>query len=427
MREVVRCVLCPVLVAVLSANVWSIDEQLKAPQESASNTDSETLTGDWGGLRTDWRDKGVTVDFGYKADAIRNVSGGLRRGGQTMWQLDARVSADFEKLWGWDGTSAYLQVLNNRGGRINERYTGSLMGISNIEVPTAATHVFHAWIQHAVLDDRLLMLVGLYPVDSEFATIDSAGLLLNPTFGASSDFSPTRGPSIFPISSFGTRFRWHSSSRSIYVQGALLDGVPGDPDTRKGTHIQFNEGDGTFSVAEIGHKPGDSATDEKAKSLAAPFDKLALGAWSYSARDPDLVDGTNRKSFGYYLLAEKTLYRPVPDAPQGVAGFFRYSATGGNSTPIRDAINLGLRYQGLIPGRGEDVAVLGLARIRLSDKYREVATPKAGQEDLLEATYQVRMNKWFTVQPLIQFIRNSVLVPSGGTATAAGIRIEIAL
>lgn len=41
-----------------------------------------------------------------------------------------------------------------------------------------------------------------------------------------------------------------------YVQTVALDSVPGDPDNPRGTHIQFNDGDGALRVVEVGYIPG---------------------------------------------------------------------------------------------------------------------------------------------------------------------------
>ena len=406
-----------------------------ADESPASGDDY--LTGDWAGRRLDWSAAGVTIDASYRADMLHNARGGLHRGTQTMWQLEARIAADLDKLLGLPGTTAYLQVLNDRGGRINERNTGSVMGVSNIEVPTAATHLFHAWVQKSVLDDRLAALIGLYPVDSEFSTLDSAGWLLHPSFGASADFSPTRGPSIFPISAFGTRLRWQSEQRSVYVQGALLDGVPGNPDTQKGTHIEFNSGDGSFGIAEIGYKPGDAAADDKARALADPFSKVAAGVWRYTARVPDLVDvdaagnPVSRKSWGYYLLAEQTLYRPVADASQGLAAFARFSSTDGDSTPIRYALNIGLNLQGPISSRPDDVAVIGFTRGRFGSKFRhamqDAGTLVADAESVLELVYRAQANEWLALQPGIQWIRHPSADSGLKDATVVGLRVDVAL
>jgi hypothetical protein len=92
-------------------------------------TGSETtLSGDWGGSRKRLYDAGVQADLVYSADYLRDTTGGLKRGGAYMGHFDLILQFDGEKLVGWRGGSAYLQLISNSGGRVNLNHVGSLMG-----------------------------------------------------------------------------------------------------------------------------------------------------------------------------------------------------------------------------------------------------------------------------------------------------------
>lgn len=391
-----------------------------------------TLSGDWSGVRSRWAAAGVNVELGFKADVFRN-RGALGNAGQTMWQLDARIHGDLDKLFGWNGMSAYVQILNDRGGRSNGRHVGSFMGVSNLEVDPASARLFHAWIQKEAFDGQLSALIGLYPIDSEFQVIDSAGMFSHPAYGPTADISMTRGPSIFPVSAFGLRLRGQSEDGSIYVQGALLDGVPGDPAQPKGTHVRFRDGDGSFGIIEAGLR---SVTAKDAKTPAPPG-KLAIGVWGYSARVPDLVDvdgngdPLNRHSRGAYLLGEREVWRIDGDPGRGLTAFVRYSGTDGDSTEIRRALNLGARVIGLFAGRPDDALGIAYTRANIGEKFRQ-AQAAAGVaatsfEDALEIGYRVQVNKWLVVQPLAQRIRHPGADQSVPNSTLLGARIEVAL
>ena len=69
------------------------------------------------------------------------------------------------------------QVVGQQGGKFNARHVGSWLGVSNIEVPTNTTKVLHGWLQKNFNDGRVSLLAGLYPIDSEFSVLDSAGVL----------------------------------------------------------------------------------------------------------------------------------------------------------------------------------------------------------------------------------------------------------
>lgn len=404
----------------------------------------DTLTGDWGGARSAMAQKGLMLDIGYKVDLLRNMRGGIEKGGRPISHVDVKFTADFEKLAGWSGGSGYVNFIQNHGGKINADQVGSHTGVSNIEVASNTSRLLHAWLQQEFADGRGALLMGLYPIDSEFQTMDSAGVFVQPPYGPSPDLSLTRGPSIFNTAAFGFRGKWSSADRSAYVQGAVLDGIPGDPNNPRGTHIRFDKDDGTMAIVEIGLKPGEAGhvfepatevrgqpqTPElKAHEAAERIEKYAAGLWRYSTRVPDQLDNTrNRLSWGWYALAEKTLYHA--DGGRDLAGFVRLSGTDGDSTAIKTALSLGFRIKAPLPGRADDVFGLAYTRASLSSKWRD-AQLVAGMdttsfEDAWEVTYRIQAGKWLAVQPVIQRINHPGGDASRAAANILGARIEVA-
>ena len=377
-----------------------------------------------------------TLDLGYKVDFLRNTKGGIERGGRPISHVDVKLAADFEKLMNWSGGSAYVNFIQDHGGKVNARQVGSLTGVSNIEVASNTNRLLHAWLQQEFADGRGALLMGLYPIDSEFATLDSAGVFVQPPYGATADIALTRGPSIFNTSSFGFRGRWLSAGRSAYIQAAVLDGIPGDPTNPRGTHIKFNKGDGIMSIAEVGLKPGAAKVDgAKKEDESERIEKYAAGLWRYSSKVNDQLDleadgvtPVRRRSAGWYALAEKTLYQAKDGAD--LAGFVRVSGTDGDSTQIKQAVNLGIRVKALLPGRSDDVFGLAYTRASLSSKWRSVQTAAGTDttafEDAWEATYRIQAGKWLAVQPVIQRINHPGGLTARGAANIVGARVEVA-
>lgn len=411
----------------------------------------ETLSGDWGGRRSGLYRRGITFEGMYRVDALRNTGGGLQRGGRPMTHLELRMAADLNTIQGWADTTAFVSLLADYGSKVNANMTGSLLGISNIEVPVSTHRLFHAWVQRDFSNKQWSLLAGLYPIDSEFMVMDAAGVFLQPPFGALGDLALTRGPSIFNNSAVGLRLKWSAADRALYVQGAVLDGVPGNPAHPRGTHIAFQHGDGIMSIAEFGYRPGEAGhvfepttpdvgvpvdpVTRAHERAADSFGKYAVGVWGYSSKADDLVDTDTtgnplrRKSRGWYALAEQTLASGT--AIGDISAFFRYSANDGDSTAIRHARNIGLRLKGPLPGLGDDVLGIAHTRAGLSGKFLQ-AQATAGiaasaSESAWELTYRHQIRRWLAIQPVVQQFRHPGGDLARPKATVAGLRLEIAL
>jgi porin len=289
-------------------------------------------------------------------------------------------------------------------------------------VSTNTTKLFHAWLERSFFDQKFSVLVGLYPVDSQFYVTDATGVFLHPTGGMAAEVAQTgvNGPSIFPTSSFGFRATWQPTP-TFYFQAALVDGVPGDPNNPHGTHIRFDRGDGTLAIAETGLRP------------AEEISKYAVGYWRYTPRFDDFVDTdasgnpARRVNRGAYFLAEQTVFREKSDSAQGLALFFRYGVANGDVNTLDYSYSLGLRHKGLVPGRDQDEFGIGLTRGHAGAKFRQAAaTPLESNETALEITYRARVMRWLAIQPTLQRILNPGHDPALRNAWVAGARFEIA-
>lgn len=400
-----------------------------AADEDAPDYATTTLSGDWGGARGAAARRGFLFEGGVKVDALHS-RGAISTGSKTVSHIDLKLRMDLEKAAGWQGGSAMINIISNSGWGPNARHVGSLMGITNIEAsaPTT-TRVFHAWLQQSFLDDRLAILAGIYPIDSEFITMDSAGVFIKPEYGPSAELSLTRGPSIFNNAAFGIRSKLQTADKSLYAQWALMDGIPNDPARPRATAVRFAKGDGAFNIGEIGWLP--QAGNEEFKGHA----KAALGLWAYTARVDDLVDldanglAMRRRSHGGYVLGETTLLRFGADTGRFVSGFARYSWTDGDSSPLKDAVNLGVHVRGPLASRPDDIVGFAWSRAGTSAKWRasQAPTATARSEDGWELTWRYAVTPWFAIQPSVQYVRHPGGLSNLPAAKLIGARIELVL
>ncbi len=383
--------------------------------DDAPNYKQDTLTGDWGGIRTALSDKGIDTSISYTFDVMGNVSGGIKEGSRYLDNISVVTAFDGEKLFGSKGTTAVLHALSNNGGRPNEDLVGSAQGVNNMEVPKGTTKLYEAWIQQNAFNDRVSLLAGLYAVDSEFEVTETSGLFLHSTYGAGTDFSQSgrNGPPIFPFSALGARLKVLPTENS-YVQVAVTDGVPGDPNNPKGTQIELNGNDGALIVAEAGYTGNG---------------KIALGSWYYTEKVDNIGGETDsngnplqESNQGLYIIGERQLCK-------NLSGFARIGFANNDANPFDYAWSAGLVYTGLIPTRTEGQLGFAVSSAHNSDVARDAAAAAGEQldtsETAFELTYSDKLTPWLTVQPDVQYVMNPGTDPALDNAWVLGMRTSI--
>lgn len=384
---------------------------------------NETLSGDWGGSRAALYNQGIEFGINHKTDLLANTTGGAARGAVALMNATLAASLDLGKLSGWDGASAFILYHTQHGNKSINNYAGSLAGVSNIETGSSTGQFYQAWLQQNFANDRASVLAGLYAIDSEFYVTDSSGIFLQPPYGMATDLAQAgqNGPPVYPLGSLGIRLKY--TGASFYLQGALTDGVPGDPNNAQGTQIRLAKGDGTLAIAEFGYTP---------EGEEGSLNKTAIGIWRFSTRANDLsaVDAfgnpLRRLDQGGYVLAERTLMSEPGNPGQGLAGFVRLGFVNKDVYQSDWSASSGLSYQGLFDGRDDDSAGIGLTTSHVSSKYRQLNAADS-METMLELTYRAKLLHGCWIQPDLQYIHNPNMDPTLKDAWVVGARLELEL
>jgi carbohydrate-selective porin OprB len=169
-----------------AASASAADLVTKAPAQTPPQDDLWTrdkLTGDWGGLRTALHNRGIDFTFNYTGE-ILGMLGGIRQGVSYEHRLELWVDTDLDKLLGWKGasTQAKLYQIGHAHGLPAADFTGSIADPSNIEA-LPSTRLFTAWFQQNFYGDKVSLRLGQIAADDEFLISNTAGNLINSTFG----------------------------------------------------------------------------------------------------------------------------------------------------------------------------------------------------------------------------------------------------
>jgi porin len=397
-KKVAALLVLPLLV---SSNCFALDEE------------QYNLFPEVGGYRTALEQKGLVVESIITTDVVGNVSGGIKRDAVFLTNYDLAFALDTEKAGLWKGGRAFLYLLGNTGEAPSE-LIGDLQINDNIEAPESFK-VFEAWYEHSFSDNFWAALFGLHDYNGEFYVSEYGLSLIHSSFGIGPELSQI-SPSIFPTSALGFRLRINPSETS-YLLAALYDGVAGNPDNPRGTHIRFDGGDGLFYALEAGVRAGEGYN----------YYKAAIGFWYHTAEFIDFREESQDTNHGFYALLEKSLLRESEDEAQGLGAFLQLGLTRESRNIVGQYLGAGLSYTGILPGRNSDVTTLGVAHAIASSDYQSTSETIADFETAFELNYKLLITSYFAITPDIQWVINPGATKGIDDALILGLRMELAM
>ena len=405
-----------------------------SPQPAPTGVlEQEELTGNWGGVRTRWHDKGVVLDSSLTQFYQGVSAGGTATGSEYNATAQAKLEFDFGKLAGWQFWSAEIKAEWRFGGPLVTG-TGSINPVNTAAmIPGSDGSKFSL---------SAVNLTRLFPIDLK------AGKLVALSFGRynlldslDEDFFAGGGTErFFNIAQIGplTVLRQvpliTNAVNVAYIKGgepfltfSLLD--PNDHSLDPGLSNLFADGV-TFSPgltlpARYGgrtakHSFGAAITTKK----YTPFDAIRQviipgpplfpiepqgGSWSVN-----------------YVFRQYIVERAARD---GWGLFSQISFADNATSPITTFFDIGLGGNGLFAARPRDEFGVAYAYTDLSDELKDnLDLPLAGIERLraehqLEAYYDLHLTPWLQLTADLQIIRPNR--PVADTAVVPGARLRI--
>lgn len=332
-------------------------------------------------------------------EAISNLDGGIKTGTRTLANLDLTLSVDTQAANWWDNGTFFVYVLGNHGKPPSE-LTGELQTLSNIEAENNLK-IYELWYQHSFADGAVKLLVGLHDYNSTFYSLESASLFNESAFGIGPDTSQMT-PSIFPTTA--TTIHLTLTHDEQYFLLAAYDGIPGDPEHPRGTHIKFGKHDGVLTAAEWG--------------VAKEQDyKIGLGAWRQTAEVENPIDGSLMDSnSGFYVIGEKYF-------TENLAAFFQYGHADADKNQLESYLGLGATYKNFLVD--EAVIGLGYARSKNSETFLAKYPDVLSAESVVELSYFVPLVEKVSMQTSLYSVTHPAMDPTLDNSLALGLRLYI--
>lgn len=397
----------------------SRDARVEAAVEQATDEaprgfwEQDTMTGEWGGLRTRLRDAGVDFSFLLLLDGAKNFHGGSESGGDEFHAVfDAIATFDFDMLFGWKGGVLVADMQFMRGNPAND-VVGALGGVNALD-SSPRTQLAQIYFDQSFGDGLFKVRLGKFDANYDFAFPATSG----PFVTLAAPWSPTLlGMPTYPDPAFGAAF--YLEPESWYLRAAIMDGagVEGVTTGNRGPGTLFGSPADLYYVAEGGPKW------ELDGGLNGKF---TIGAWYHDGTFARFDGGAESGEFGPYVLVEQRLYRENPadkDDDQGLGAFLRFGHVADDVSVANNHVLLGVTYTGAFDGRDADVVGFAASWVDVTDD------PFSGfdrsSELTFEAFYKIQIAPWCSLQPDLQYVVNPGGVSGVEDAWLATLRLFI--
>lgn len=443
-------------------------------QISVVDQEKRDLKRDWKNLRSALLNKGIDFNAIYTGEIFSNLQGGIKQGSEYLDIVDLMLTINLDDLVHWKNATFCIDIIGVNGGNPTN-LVGDFQGVSNIAACNT-WKIHETWVQKNLVNNRLSILMGIYDLNSEFDLIETAGLFINSSCGMGPEFSQSgkNGAPTFPYPDLALRIKTKLFEH-LYIQAAILDGVPGDPENPEGTGCIIKKEDGALLTSEIAfikveeklkyfpptfkrkkrrcrrigfcrHRKFHHKSIERKRHQCTPiveipnhnYSKIAIGWWYYTTDFNDLLDCDeagnpirHKGSWGIYALGEKVIFSKNNNPTENLSVFYRTGISDKKTNRIDTYLGGGVVYSGIFPKHSHDQIGFAVAAAHNSAKFKK-ARLKEGKiydnwEVVLELSYRAQINNWCSIQPDVQYIVNPGYDPSLKNAVAIGARIEISL
>ncbi len=368
------------------------------------------LTGEWGGARTWLAERGLTFDLFYAPEIFVNASS-QPAGVSLTGHVDLTATLDVEQLGLWPGGKFLVNAQNNHGQGINE-FVGSVTEISNIEAKPF-TQLGEFFYEQSIVG-KVRFRLGKQDANREFGTPRFGGNFINNNFGMlpSSPLPsyPTNGLAAVVVV---TPVEWLGLKAAIFEGSPKLNSV--------GFDTAFVSGAGHFLIGGVTvlHPFAEGSKNVGNTSVGG---YRQAGTFEEFTEDPN--PRTFTESYGFFVQNDDRFYlNPMAeDDPRCFTLIARVGWAQPDRALIPLFVNVSLVYHGL-GFRQDDTVGAGGGYFTVSRQTNGASGP--GGEVFVEVFYKLRLTKFFSLQPDLQYYRTPG--GDGRDALIAGMRLKFKL
>ena len=369
------------------------------------------------------------LGLSYTGEAWDNVSGGLKRGSTYLSNVDASMTVDTGKAFGWTGGKAVVEGFYESRNSPNASYVGSPTQDPSI-IDTQYDEMFRLYQAYYEQDfGKTDVKLGIFDPAVDFATIKPAGLFFNggealpsavQITGGQNSAGQSNGYPYYPTTGVGTRVREEINNKWS-VSAGVFDGTGGNPKHPGVNDVLINKNIGALTIGEVDYAP-------------VARTKIIAGALYYTGKfdlqNQTLANGSPRRTYGTeagYVGGNTRLY--TQEGKRGLDGFAEVAFSDPSVNQIDRSLSAGLTYTGPLSVRPDDKVGFVTNISSNGDAYMKsqvaAGTPANRTETNFEMTYRAPINEWLTVQPDVQYWIHPGFNPAEKNDLMVGVQFQI--
>jgi porin len=374
-------------------------------QDSGSLWSRDTLTGDWGGLRSKLANRGLTLDIQVTEFYQGLLSGDGNDDFEFSGRADVMTHLDFGKLGLWDGggfhthiESRWGQPRGSRGVAFWPINTGIVLPLGEY-VTVVATSIYFS---QRFGSSASLMLGKINAVDL-LASDPFYGGWGNTRFFNIAFVAPPSGvlPPVIMGGVFSYRVKPLSFTFMVYD--------PHDQTDKYNVDDLFSDGGNfllgtTWTGSVFGRPSSVDVTGIYSTKRGANLAEILLPS--------NLKTGTRGGSYNISLKVSHLLFESPTRPGQGFGFYAKAAVADGNPNPIKAFFSGGFAGHGVVPCRPRDSFGIGYYYYDFSNDLQDALDPVISfdSEQGVEMFYNFAVTPWFKVTADLQWIDPAVSV-----------------
>jgi porin len=382
------------------------------------------LLGDWGGLRSELQERGVTFDLQYVGDHLWNIESQQRQRLASFNRFRGTVDLNLDTLVHWRGTTVHGTAVWQAGDNIGQ-YLNLLADPSGL----ASANTFRLdswWIEKRFKDGQFEIRAGQFAAQDFYGAQHYAASFIFEPMGYALGNLGTAYESYDPPSTPAAEFRL--APLKYFYAKSMIFAADRYPYLHNPTGLVPQFKGAASSASEIGFSPGQKASEVHASDNVESR-KDYSGLYQFGASyNPGKFSGPGSSKprdgdYVLYCMANQAVWRVNRAQSKGLDATAAFDWSPADVNRNDREFTAGFRYNEPFPFNFHNTVSLGYVRNHLSPNFDTVGRPSFKTEQGLEFNTLLHMTPSLMAQPVLQYFAN---VGGGGTrAVVFGLRTKI--